>query len=151
MASAWTLNTSQRLGKFIILALRGPRSGNLYSQCKSFITSTVNPEPLQKGSPTVIRVTDRLAALKVGGYGWIGVLLCICTPFPSLGRDLCTFLATPLLAFSACRAWHLFVIHVSLCPYCQINCPNSPATFCDVFPRYFPSGLITRQWRNWNP
>lgn len=70
---------------------------------------------------------------------------------PSSGRDLCTFLATPLLVFSTCRAWHLFVIHVSLCPYCQINCPNSPATFCDVFPRCFPSGLITRQRRNGNP
>lgn len=82
MASAWTLNTSQRFGKFTILGLRGPSSGNLYSQCKSFITSAVKPGPLQEGIPTVIRVTDRLKAQKVGDCGWIAVFLCICTPSP---------------------------------------------------------------------
>lgn len=38
MTSPWILHTRQPLWKCITLALRGIRSGNSYSQCKSFIT-----------------------------------------------------------------------------------------------------------------
>ena len=77
MTSAWILNTRQPLWKCITLALRGIRSGNSYSQCKSLITS---------GESTQSVCSKALLLLSGWLMGWmlerLWIVTCICvSPF----------------------------------------------------------------------